>query len=455
MRKILKKSTIVLVMLIFILAMVNVNGVNTSFADTKDSTQTTTTPTENNQSDSSSSDETSSTDEDSTEDDENVLKTDDGFKYTVEDDEVTIKGYEGSKTTLTIPSEIDGKKVTKIGANAFDSNTSITSVEIPDSVTTIDSYAFYNATALESVSIPESVTTMNEGAFANCTALSTVNLPSKLKTISYGLFASCSNLTKIEIPEGVTSIDGYAFYTCTSLKEINIPEKVASIGEAAFYYCAALESIEIPKSVEDIGSYAFDSCSNLTMSGYSSSAAKTYASENSIPFKTIRTALDYAKIVLVFVALGAIIYLIHKLKAIVKHKKYLKNNIDFEENIVLIDNEICKVEFTGKSKLKLVNGKEVQNKKKTLGTEFVGYKYNIENKSDSNIEVYIKYATVGDYTDKFNLDEQIPKGKKAKGFACLQKTNSLDNLKSVSGTIVVCNEKNNEVKVKSYDFKVD
>ena len=432
MRKILKKSTIVLVMLTFILAMVNVNGVNTSFADTKDSTQTTTTTTENNQSDSSSSDETSSTDEDSTEDDENVLKTDDGFKYTVEDDEVTIKGYEGSKTTLTIPSEIDGKKVTKIGANAFDSNTSITSVEIP-----------------------ESVTTMNEGAFANCTALSTVNLPSKLKTISYGLFASCSNLTKIEIPEGVTSIDGYAFYTCTSLKEINIPEKVASIGEAAFYYCAALESIEIPKSVEDIGSYAFDSCSNLTMSGYSSSAAKTYASENSIPFKTIRTALDYAKIVLVFVALVAIIYLIHKLKAIVKHKKYLKNNIDFEENIVLIDNEICKVEFTGKSKLKLVNGKEVQNKKKTLGTEFVGYKYNIENKSDSNIEVYIKYATVGDYTDKFNLDEQIPKGKKAKGFACLQKTNSLDNLKSVSGTIVVCNEKNNEVKVKSYDFKID
>ena len=376
MRKILKKSTIVLVMLTFILAMVNINGVNTSFADTKDSTQTTT---ENNQSDSSSSDETSSTDENNTEDDENVLKTDDGFKYTVEDDEVTIKGYEGSKTTLTIPNEIDGKKVTKIGANAFDGNTSITSVEIQDGITTIDSYAFYNATALESVSIPESVTTMNEGAFANCTALSSVNLPSKLKTISYGLFASCSNLTKIEIPEGVTSIDGYAFYTCTSLKEINIPEKVASIGEAAFYYCAALESIEIPKSVDDIGSYAFDSCSNLTMSGYSSSAAKTYASENSIPFKTIRTALDYAKIVLVFVALGAIIYLIHKLKAIVKHKKYLKNNIDFEENIVLIDNEICKVEFIGKSKLKLVNGKEVQNNKKTLGTEFVGYKYNIDN----------------------------------------------------------------------------
>ena len=66
MRKILKKSTIVLVMLTFILAMVNINGVNTSFADTKDSTQTTT---ENNQSDSSSSDVTSTTDDNNTEDD--------------------------------------------------------------------------------------------------------------------------------------------------------------------------------------------------------------------------------------------------------------------------------------------------------------------------------------------------------------------------------------------------
>lgn len=182
MRKILKKSTIVLVMLTFILAMVNINGVNTSFADTKDSTQTTT---ENNQSDSSSSDETSSTDENNTEDDENVLKTDDGFKYTVEDDEVTIKGYEGSKTTLTIPSEIDGKKVTKIGANAFDGNTSITSVEIQDGITTIDSYAFYNATALESVSIPESVTTMNEGAFANCINNREKRRCFKLKTSSF------------------------------------------------------------------------------------------------------------------------------------------------------------------------------------------------------------------------------------------------------------------------------
>lgn len=454
MRKILKKSTIVLLMLTFMLAMVNLNGISTAFADTDDSTQTTT---EEDTTDNSNSDETTTdnSDEEATEEDEDILKTDDGFKYTVEDDEVTIKGYEGSKTELTIPSEIDGKKVIKIGANSFDSNETITSIEIPESVTTIDSYAFYNATALESVSIPDSVTTINEGAFANCTALSTINLPSKLETVSYGAFASCSNLTKIEIPENVTTIDGYAFYTCSSLKEINIPEKVTSIGEAAFYYCSALESLQIPKSVEDIGGYAFDGCTNLTISGYSGSEAKTYADENSISFKTIHTAWDYIKIILSVIILIGIIYLIYRAVVARRNKKYLKNNVKFDENIVILDNETCKIELTGKSKLDLIDGKEIQNNKKSLGNEFVGYKYNIENKSDSKIEIDTKYITVGEYTDKFSLKEQIPSGKKAKGFAYFNKINSLDELKLVSGIIVLKIYRDGKIEVEEYDFKID
>ena len=452
MRKILKKSMIVLVMLTFILAMVNVNGVNTSFADTKDSTQTTT---ENNQSDSSSSDETSSTDENNTEDDENVLKTDDGFKYTVEDDEVTIKGYEGSKTTLTIPNEIDGKKVTKIGANAFDSNTSITSVEIQDGITTIDSYAFYNAAALESVSIPESVTTMNEGAFANCTALSSVNLPSKLKTISYGLFASCSNLTKIEIPSKVTSIDGYAFYACTSLKDVNIPEGVTSIGEAAFYYCVGLENLELSKNVTEIGDYAFENCTNLTITGYNNTKVKTYATENSIPFKTIYTAWDYIKIILGLVLTAGIIFLIYKLRAIIKNKRYLKNNIVFDEPVVILDNQDCKIEIKGKSNKKIIDGKEINAKKNSSVADFVGYVYEIENKSKSPIQVSTKYITIGEYTDKFNLNEEIPAGKKAKGFTYCKKINSLDELKEVSGIVVISKNNDDMKETKEYNFNID
>ena len=42
-----------------------------------------------------------------------MLKTDDGFKYTVEDDEVTIKGYEGSKTTLKYQMKLMERKLLK------------------------------------------------------------------------------------------------------------------------------------------------------------------------------------------------------------------------------------------------------------------------------------------------------------------------------------------------------
>lgn len=218
MKNVFRKSMTVLLALTFILAISNLNGVNTSFADTEDNTTQTTTE-QSNSDDSTTSDDSatddSTTTEESTQDsekDENTLTTKDGFKYILEEDEVTIKGYEGKESDLEIPSKIDGHKVTKIGENAFDGNEEIINVTIPDSVKTIDLYAFYNCTSLETVSIPESVTSIGEGAFANCTALNTINLPSKIKTISYGLFASCSNLTKIEIPSKVTSIDGYAFY---------------------------------------------------------------------------------------------------------------------------------------------------------------------------------------------------------------------------------------------------
>ena len=461
MKNVFKKSMTVLLALTFILAISNLNGVNTSFADTEDNTTQTTTE-QSNSDDSTTSDDSatddSTTTEESTQDsekDENTLTTKDGFKYILEEDEVTIKGYEGKESDLEIPSKIDGHKVTKIGENAFDGNEEIINVTIPDSVKTIDLYAFYNCTSLETVSIPESVTSIGEGAFANCTALNTINLPSKIKTISYGLFASCSNLTKIEIPSKVTSIDGYAFYACTSLKDVNIPEGVTSIGESAFYYCVGLENLELSKNVTEIGDYAFENCTNLTITGYNNTKVKTYATENSIPFKTIYTAWDYIKIILGLVLTSGIIFLIYKLRAIIKNKRYLKNNIVFDEPVVILDNQDCKIEIKGKSNKKIIDGKEINAKKNSSVADFVGYVYEIENKSKSPIQVSTKYITIGEYTDKFNLNEEIPAGKKAKGFTYCKKINSLDELKEVSGIVVISKNNDDINETKEYNFNID
>ena len=130
------------------------------------------------------------------------------------DGTLEICGYAGNSTDYAIPSEIEGKKITAIGFDAFNGCTELTSVTIPDSITKIDDRAFYDCTSLKEVAIPASVTDIGWQAFYNCTSLK-----------------------EVTIPASVTDIGWQAFYNCTSLKEVTIPASVTDIGNQAFGYC--------------------------------------------------------------------------------------------------------------------------------------------------------------------------------------------------------------------------
>lgn len=73
------------------------------------------------------------------------------------DGTVKIDDYKGDDEEIVIPSEIDGKKVTEIGENAFCNCSSLTSITIPDSVTTIGTGAFDSCTSLTSITLPDNV----------------------------------------------------------------------------------------------------------------------------------------------------------------------------------------------------------------------------------------------------------------------------------------------------------
>ena len=100
------------------------------------------------------------------------------WTYIVEDGGATITASTASGA-VTIPSELGGYAVTRIGDGAFYASNGLTSVIIPDSVTSIGNRAFQNCTGLTSVIIPNRVTSIGGGAFQGCTGLTSVDIPSR------------------------------------------------------------------------------------------------------------------------------------------------------------------------------------------------------------------------------------------------------------------------------------
>jgi hypothetical protein len=111
--------------------------------------------------------------------------------------------------------------VTAIGNFAFEYNTSLISVTIPNSVTSIGGYAFRSCTSLTSVTIPNSVTSIRGGAFSDCTGLTSVTIPNSVISIGSFVFRSCISLTSVTIGNSVTFIGGSAFNNCTNLRTVN------------------------------------------------------------------------------------------------------------------------------------------------------------------------------------------------------------------------------------------
>ena len=138
-----------------------------------------------------------------------------------------------------------------------------TSIIIKEGTKYISEYAFEDQTNLTSITIPESVTSIGYYAFSG-TGLTSVTIPSSVTSIEGYVFYDCRTLTSVTIPSSVTSIKEYAFAHCWGLTSVSIPSSVTCIREFAFLTCTSLTTVIIPSSVTSIGDYAFRNCSNLT-----------------------------------------------------------------------------------------------------------------------------------------------------------------------------------------------
>ena len=149
-------------------------------------------------------------------------------------------------------------KITEIPKNAFQYNSTLLSVEVPESVETINRNAFYECGSLTSVSMP-GVTLVGWYAFYQCTALTAVNLPSVI-SIGDNAFLYCSMLTTLNLPS-VTSIGIAAFSYCSALTTGNLPS-ITRIDNNAFYQ-SGIQSITLGPNLGSLGVNVFAFCRSI------------------------------------------------------------------------------------------------------------------------------------------------------------------------------------------------
>lgn len=182
--------------------------------------------------------------------------------------EITKKKGRGS---LSIPSKLDDKKVTRLGAKT------------PNGDSMCNIFAgwaepYHNAGArsekadgIKTLTIPNTVKIIQELTFSGMNSITEVKIPKSVKSIAGNAFYRCKNLEKAEIAAGLSSLDPSAFRDCPKLTQITaVPGNktfrsedgciiTKKKNELVFAVTDKAE-LRIPEGVEVIKSYALNNC---------------------------------------------------------------------------------------------------------------------------------------------------------------------------------------------------
>ena len=210
------------------------------------------------------------------------------YEYTVDSGLASISKYNGTATTVTLPTSVTFNgvtyRVTKVGREAF-MNAEISTLTIPATINDLERDAFTGCKNLESVTIngnindcyidyqyssdtyytPFSSTGTTSGGYSVTFGNGVTRIPSYI-FLPYHMSVvdnAYAHITSVTIPDTVTEIGVEAFIACYDLMTINWGANVKTIGESAFNSCSKLTTLSLPGSVTSIGAYGFEGCTSL------------------------------------------------------------------------------------------------------------------------------------------------------------------------------------------------
>lgn len=171
---------------------------------------------------------------------------------------------EGARVeNVVIPETWEGKTVDTVGS--FARNTTVKTVQLPESVNSILEQAFVGCTSLESINTAK-VNHIGDSAFSGCTSLKEIEISeSGIKGVSilYGC-TGIESITAANIGEGVYKYFSYYDTSAVpeSLKNIVITNDTV-FEDGVFEGCTGLQSITLPSNLTEVERDVFAECTSL------------------------------------------------------------------------------------------------------------------------------------------------------------------------------------------------
>ena len=175
-----------------------------------------------------------------------------------------VSGYYGTEKSITLPTEIDGQKITAI-VN-FQDNKYVENITVPVEYDEVFSQSLSKLSNLKTVTFSREydenhyLKRFSDSIFLNNKSIEKVVLPNRLAIYNgYGIKGEffCCHLEEYLIGGQLLP---YTFKGCTNLKEVVLPDDLKEIRYGCFVNCPNLKSLTIPEGTVCIEDVVFGGC---------------------------------------------------------------------------------------------------------------------------------------------------------------------------------------------------